>query len=69
MPRAGPVVDDRALQGRLQSAMQVGAKSGMVTMDAALNELIAKGLVSADDVHGKAADHAEQPRTSQGGMR
>ena len=54
---------------QIPSAMQVGAKAGMVTMDAALNDLIAKGVVSADDVHGKAADQAEPPRTSQGGTR
>jgi Tfp pilus assembly pilus retraction ATPase PilT len=49
--------------------MQVGAKAGMITMDAALSELVAKGLVSPDDVRGKVAEPADQPRAAHGGAR
>jgi Tfp pilus assembly pilus retraction ATPase PilT len=49
--------------------MQVGAKSGMVSMDAALADLVAKGLVSPDDVRGKIPEQAEQQRAAQGGAR
>src|SRR5687767_1567059 len=53
---------------QIPSAMQVGAKNGMVTMDAALTDLVTKGLVSPDDVRGRIAEPAEQ-RTAQGGSR
>jgi twitching motility protein PilT len=54
---------------QIPSAMQVGAKSGMVTMEAALTELVTKGLVSPDDVRGKIAEPADQQRAAQGGAR
>jgi twitching motility protein PilT len=53
---------------QIPSAMQVGAKSGMVTMEAALADLVTRGLVSVDDVRGKIAEPAEQ-RSAQGGAR
>jgi twitching motility protein PilT len=57
---------------QIPSAMQVGAKSGMVTMEAALTELVAKGIVSPDDVRGRIPESIElQQRTvgAQGGAR
>jgi twitching motility protein PilT len=54
---------------QIPSAMQVGAKSGMVTMEAALTDLVVKGLVSPDDVKGKISEPADQQRTAQGGAR
>jgi twitching motility protein PilT len=54
---------------QIPSAMQVGAKAGMITMEAALSELVAKGLVSPDDVRGKVGDAADQPRAAHGGAR
>jgi twitching motility protein PilT len=56
---------------QIPSAMQVGAKSGMVTMDAALADLVAKGLVAPEDVRGKISESAEsqQQRTAQGAAR
>jgi twitching motility protein PilT len=54
---------------QIPSAMQVGAKAGMITMDAALSELIAKGLVSPDDVRGRSTEYADQARSAQGGLR
>ena len=56
---------------QIPSAMQVGAKSGMVTMDAALMELVSKGLVAPEDVRGKISDSAEsqQQRAAQGAAR
>ncbi|HTL31501.1 MAG TPA: type IV pilus twitching motility protein PilT [Kofleriaceae bacterium] len=45
---------------QIPSAMQVGAKSGMVTMEAALMDLVAKGLVSPDDVRHRLPESAEQ---------
>jgi twitching motility protein PilT len=56
---------------QIPSAMQVGAKSGMVTMDAALADLVAKGLVAPEDVRGKMSDSAEaqQQRAAQGAAR
>jgi len=53
---------------QIPSAMQVGARVGMVTMEAALMELVAKGLVSADDVRGRLPDTGDQ-RAAQGGAR
>jgi twitching motility protein PilT len=53
---------------QIPSAMQVGAKAGMVTMDAALADLVAKGIVSPDEVRGK-VESAEQQRAAQGGAR
>src|SRR5690606_4647718 len=52
---------------QIPSAMQVGAKSGMITMEAALSDLVAKGLVSPDEVRGRIAEPAEHQRA--GGMR
>jgi len=56
---------------QIPSAMQVGAKSGMVTMDAALMELVNKGLVSADEVRNRIPETAEQQqqRAAQGVAR
>ena len=57
---------------QIPSAMQVGAKSGMVTMEAALMDLVAKGLVSPDDVRGRVPESIElQQRTAgaQGAAR
>ncbi|HEU4611818.1 MAG TPA: type IV pilus twitching motility protein PilT [Kofleriaceae bacterium] len=54
---------------QIPSAMQVGAKAGMIPMEAALSELVAKGLVSPDDVRGKVGDAADQPRAAHGGAR
>jgi twitching motility protein PilT len=56
---------------QIPSAMQVGAKSGMVTMDAALADLVTKGLVAPEDVRGKISESAEsqQQRTAQGAAR
>ncbi|HEY5949852.1 MAG TPA: type IV pilus twitching motility protein PilT [Kofleriaceae bacterium] len=54
---------------QIPSAMQVGAKNGMITMEAALSELVTKGLVSADDVRGRIAEPADQQRAAQGGSR
>ena len=54
---------------QIPSAMQVGAKSGMVTMEAALTELVAKGLVSPDDVRGRIAVPADEQRAAHGGGR
>jgi Tfp pilus assembly pilus retraction ATPase PilT len=48
--------------------MQVGARSGMVTMEAALMDLVAKGLVSPDDVKGRVPD-ADPRAAAQGGSR
>ena len=45
---------------QIPSAMQVGAKSGMVTMDAALTELVQKGIVHADEVRGRVSEQHEQ---------
>jgi twitching motility protein PilT len=54
---------------QIPSAMQVGAKAGMVTMEAALMDLVGKGLVSPDDVRGRVPETAEQPRAATGGHR
>jgi twitching motility protein PilT len=45
---------------QIPSAMQVGAKSGMVTMEAALMDLVTKGLVSPDDVKHRLPEAAER---------
>lgn len=54
---------------QIPSAMQVGAKAGMVTMETALVELVAKGLVSPEHVKGSMPEVAELPRAAQGGSR
>jgi twitching motility protein PilT len=55
---------------QIPSAMQVGAKSGMVTMEAALMDLVAKGLVAADDVRHRLPESADQQRAAaQGAAR
>ncbi len=54
---------------QIPSAMQVGAKSGMVTMDAALMDLVTKGLVSMDDVKHRLPETAEQRSAAQGAGR
>ena len=48
---------------QIPSAMQVGAKSGMVTMEAALMDLVTKGLVAPEEVRSKIA--AESPESQQ----
>jgi twitching motility protein PilT len=54
---------------QIPSAMQVGAKSGMVTMEAALMDLVAKGLVAADDVrHRLPESAADQQRAAAQGV-
>ncbi len=50
---------------QIPSAMQVGARSGMVTMDAALMELVTKGLVALDDVKSRLPETAEQKSAAQ----
>jgi twitching motility protein PilT len=45
---------------QIPSAMQVGAKSGMVTMEAAMSDLLAKGLVSIDDVRHRLPESEQQ---------
>ena len=50
---------------QIPSAMQVGARSGMVTMDAALMDLVTKGLVALDDVKSRLPETAEQQRAAQ----
>ena len=57
---------------QIPSAMQVGAKAGMVTMEAAMADLLAKGLVSIDDVRHRlpeAADQQQRTAASQGAAR
>ncbi|HUS33514.1 MAG TPA: type IV pilus twitching motility protein PilT [Kofleriaceae bacterium] len=54
---------------QIPSAMQVGAKSGMVTMEAALMDLVTKGLVNLDDVRHRLPESAEQQRAAQGATR
>lgn len=55
---------------QIPSAMQVGAKVGMVTMEAAMMDLVARGLVSPEHVKGAASEAAEPPRAAaQGGAR
>jgi twitching motility protein PilT len=55
---------------QIPSAMQVGAKVGMVTMEAAMMDLVAKGLVSPEHVKGATTEGAEPPRAAaQGGAR
>jgi twitching motility protein PilT len=55
---------------QIPSAMQVGAKSGMVTMEAALMDLVTKGLVAPEDVKGRLPESAEQQRAAaQGAAR
>jgi twitching motility protein PilT len=56
---------------QIPSAMQVGARAGMVTMEAALMDLVAKGLVSPDDVRGRIpeSDPQQAARAAQGGAR
>jgi twitching motility protein PilT len=53
---------------QIPSAMQVGARVGMVTMEAALAELVQRGVVSPDEVKSRIPDMAEQ-RAIQGGAR
>jgi twitching motility protein PilT len=53
---------------QIPSAMQVGAKSGMVTMEAALMDLVAKGLVAADDVRHRLPESADQQRAAAQGV-
>ncbi len=43
---------------QIPSAMQVGARAGMQTMEAALVELIGKGLITMDEVRARAPDVA-----------
>jgi twitching motility protein PilT len=50
---------------QIPSAMQVGAKIGMVTMEAALADLVQRGVVSADVVKTKLAE-PEPPKTAAG---
>jgi twitching motility protein PilT len=45
---------------QIPSAMQVGAKAGMVTMEAAMSDLLAKGLVSIDDVRHRLPEAEQQ---------
>jgi twitching motility protein PilT len=45
---------------QIPSAMQVGAKSGMVTMEAAMADLLAKGLVSPEDVRHRLPEAEQQ---------
>jgi twitching motility protein PilT len=54
---------------QIPSAMQVGAKNGMITMEAALTELVTKGLVHPDEVKGRIPESAEQQRAAGGGSR
>ena len=53
---------------QIPSAMQVGAKAGMVTMEAALMDLVGKGLVDPENLKGRLPEHSEQ-RMAQGGAR
>ncbi len=53
---------------QIPSAMQVGAKYGMVTMDAALAELVNKGLVAPEEIRNHLPE-ADPQRTAQGGAR
>ncbi|NVB76976.1 MAG: type IV pilus twitching motility protein PilT [Kofleriaceae bacterium] len=53
---------------QIPSAMQVGARVGMVTMEAALADLVQRGVVSPDEVRSRIPDMAEQ-RAAQGGAR
>jgi twitching motility protein PilT len=53
---------------QIPSAMQVGAKSGMVTMEAALMDLVGKGLVSPDEVRGKVSEPAADQQRPAGGV-
>jgi len=54
---------------QIPSAMQVGAKVGMVTMDAALADLVARGLVAPDEVKSRLPDsehqHSQHPQQPQ----
>ena len=43
---------------QIPSAMQVGARAGMQTMEAALVDLIGKGLITMDEVRTRAPDVA-----------
>jgi twitching motility protein PilT len=54
---------------QIPSAMQVGARSGMVTMDAALMDLVTKGLVALEDVKSRLPETAEQKQAAQGAGR
>jgi len=79
---ATPAVRNLIREGKtfqIPSAMQVGGRIGMVTMEAALAELVAKGVVSPDEVRsrlpevadrpGTDATAAARPRVAQGGAR
>ena len=56
---------------QIPSAMQVGAKAGMVTMEAALTELVNKGIVAGEDVRSRLPELADQvqQRTQAGASR
>jgi twitching motility protein PilT len=55
---------------QIPSAMQVGAKSGMVTMEAALADLVTKGIVAPEEVKSRLPESAEQQRAAaQGAAR
>jgi twitching motility protein PilT len=44
---------------QIPSAMQVGARSGMMTMDAALMDLVSKQIISPEDARGRAAENTD----------
>jgi twitching motility protein PilT len=54
---------------QIPSAMQVGARSGRVTLDAALMDLVTKGLVALEDVKSRLPETAEQKQAAQGAGR
>jgi len=55
---------------QIPSAMQVGAKAGMVTMEAALMDLVGKGHVALDDVRSRLPESNQQQQSAaQGAAR
>ncbi len=53
---------------QIPSAMQVGARVGMVTMEAAMAELVQRGVVAPEHVRSHLPD-INDPRAAQGGSR